>query len=1031
MAPSGTPKPLTTSEFDAALAGLNTEQRDAVESIEGPVFVIAGPGTGKTQVLTLRIANILVETDTPPEAILALTFTESGAAEMRERLARFIGSRAAKVRFHTFHGFAESLIARYPDSFPRIIGAQVATDAERAEILDDALRNAKNLKHLRPYGDPLFYHPFARNAIQTLKRENVTPEVLAQKIQEAEAEFEAIPDKVHTKGKYEGKMKGEFAGLQKKIEKTRDLLEVYKLYEQGLTELRRYDFEDLILEAVRALTEDDSFRREVQEGLFYILADEHQDANRAQNAILELLVEHSERPNLFIVGDEKQAIYRFQGADLDNVQYFRGRFEGTKVIVLKENYRSTQTILDNALALIEASPDERLSRLPLSAQSSGNKNEKPITLRACETPEDEVAFLTSEIQKLVAEGVPHEDIAILVRRNRDVLWLGERLALRDIPVTMGSEDALNNRFVLALVRFLSMIAEPRDENLAGILNLPGFNISAADAWRIVHQAKLSHSSILNMLKDERLMEEGLVSKEGIEAAKKLRAAIDELTHEASLERPAVVAKDAMRASGILGVVLTASDRSESLAAIRAFLTMFEDLSEREHGALLPRALELVALYHARNIQLPAAAYEATGQVKLMTVHRAKGREFPYVFMPRLTDSAWSTRARAEHFYVPGVLNGSNELEDERRLLYVGLTRAKEHAVLSYALSRDDGRDESPMSLLEDLKPELVEKVMTEGARAAKGAVKTSAASSADSEGELDFLKENKSRKKYNGIAEPTADDFAALREAFFAQGLSPTALDNYLDCPWHYFYVNLLRIPEAQNKFMLYGTAIHEALNSYAQRRMRGEEMGLEYLMSTFERWLSRSALTTRELEELTEKGRRALPVWLQTHQYSWPEKAEPEVSLQIQFELSPGDKNNEPQTMPLKGKLDRIDTLPSGLVRVADYKTGKAKSRNDIMGKTKSSEGNYYRQLTFYKMLLARTEPARTMQEGVIEFVEPDDDGQLRSESFEITDGEVAELEALIRKSAQEILSLSFWNDPCDVETCEWCGMRFGLAGT
>lgn len=1005
----------TSPEFDAAYANLNPEQRSAVDAIEGPVFVIAGPGTGKTQVLTLRIANILAKTDTPPDGILALTFTDAGAKEMRERLARFIGSRAAKVRFHTFHGFAESLVARYPDHFPRIVGAQVATDAERAEILDAALLAAE-VAYLRPFGDPLYYHPAAKNAIQTLKRENVTPAVLRERIAASEKEFEEIPDKHHTKGKYEGKLKGDYESLQKKIAKTRDLLAVYELYEQGLTERRCYDYEDLILEAVRALTDDESFRREVQEGLLYILADEHQDANRSQNAILELLVEYSDRPNLFIVGDEKQAIYRFQGADLDNVHYFRGRFEGTQVIVLKENYRSTQSILDNALALISASPDERLSRLPLSAQTKDHEGKakpkaKPITITSCATPEGEVGYIATEIEKLVADDVAYDEIAILARRNRDVLWLGERLAHRNIPITMGSEDALNNRFVRALVRFLSLIAEQRDERLAGVLTLPGFNITAADAWRITHLARMEKVPVITILGSDRLLEEAKVMNP--KAARTLFESLVELGTMASIERPAVVAEKALGASGLLNAILVAEDRAESLAAIRAFLTMLEKLSEREHDALLPRALEQIQLYEERGLLLSTAAPETPGRVKLMTVHGSKGREFRYVFMPRLTDGAWSTRARPEHFYVPDILSGANELEDERRLFYVGLTRAKEHAMLSYATTREDGRPEMPMPLLEDLDPALVEK-------------------NTNTDEAIDPLlmpDPHAATKAAHAEGKPSEDDLTALREAFFGQGLSPTALNNYLECPWKYFYVNLLRLPEAENKFMLYGTAIHAALKAYADRRMRGEEMGIDYVFSTFKRTLSRSPLTTQEISELELKGNKALTAWLNANSYTWPQKAEAELPLEITFKLPEELAGSQGSELRLRGNLDRVDTLSNGTVRVIDYKTGKHKSRNEIMGNTASGDGNYYRQLMFYKMLLAGTEPARTMSEGVIEFVEPDEKGALRSESFEITTDEVEELKALISKSAGEILKLSFWNDRCSDKECIWCQLRFGLA--
>lgn len=983
--------------FDEAYGRLNEEQKKAVDTIDGPVFVIAGPGTGKTQVLTLRIANILRKTDTPPESILSLTFTEAAAREMRERLSKIIGSRASKIRIHTFHGFAENTINRFPDRFPRIIGAHVATDAERAELLDAALLSTP-VQHLRPFGDPLYYHPYVARAISTMKRENVTPDTLEAHIKEAQDAFDAIEGKVHEKGKYAGQMKGEFLTLKKKIEKTADLLQVYRAYEDGLTNARRYDFEDLILEVVRALESNTEFRLELQEGLLYILADEHQDANRAQNALLEQVSGFFDRPNLFIVGDEKQAIYRFQGADLDNVQYFRSKFEGTTILTLVENYRSTQSILDSALALISASPDERLSRVPLIANASAAA--KPLTRIACPTAESEMATLAKNIEAAIEAGTKPGEIAVLVRRNRDVAEAARALSRAGIAVTGSADDnALENRFVRALLRLLKATSDPRDENLGGVLTLPGFPLSAADVARITQYARREKRSIMSMLADDAALASAKIID--TEHAHALGAAVEELARMSSFERPVAVAERALQLSGLLPRILGAGDRAESLAAIRGLLLAFEDLSRREHDALLPRALELLSLYEARGIALPGRGGEDTTRVKVMTVHRSKGREFAQVFIPMLTENAWSTRARPEHFHLPDILSGGNEAEDERRLFYVAITRAKEHATLSYAFAGLDERAQDPTGLLEDLNPELV----------------------AEAPPVLDavpgWLAEAPAAPETTG---PSEDDLATLRAAFFAQGLSPTALNNYLECPWKYFYVNLLRIPEAENKFMLFGTAMHGALKRYADERAKGTDMGTDGLIRAFMYSLERMPLSVQEVEEMRVKGERGLKAWWEARHESWPAQTRAEQPAEADLPLAEGE------LLHLRGALDRVDEVPGG-VNVIDYKTGKPKSRNDLMGATKNGDGNYYRQLTFYKLLLARSAEPQTMRDGIIEFIEPDEKGAIRTEAFSITDQEVADLEALIQKSAAEILSLSFWNDPCDEEECPWCTLRFGIS--
>ncbi|MBU1292711.1 ATP-dependent helicase [Patescibacteria group bacterium] len=978
--------------FKDAYASLNEGQKKAVDSIDGPVFVIAGPGTGKTQVLTLRIANILQKTDTPPDALLALTFTEAAAAEMRSRLAKIIGSTAWKIRIHTFHGFAESLISHYPDQFPRIIGAEIATDAERAEIVDEALHTS-DVKHLRPYGDPLYYHGIVARAISVMKREHVTLDALETRVDEEQKAFDALPDKMHEKGKYRGKMKGEFEKLQRKIEKTGDLLAVYRAYEEELTKRRRYDFDDLILEVVRALQEDEGFLRQVQESILYVLADEHQDANRSQNALLELISDYHERPNIFIVGDEKQAIYRFQGADLDNVHYFKRRYKDTSIITLVENYRSTQTILDSALSLIDKSPDERLSRVALVARAPHVP--KPISLIACPSPEAEMAELSARIHAAIAEDVAPGDIAVLVRRNKDVADVAEALMKRGILVSAkGEGNALHNQYVLALIRVLLAAAEPRDEHLSGILTLPAFPLSAADVWRVMQYAKKEKKPALEILRSMQDLKKAKIASP--DNAYALGALIEELAREATIERPAVVAEHALIRSGLLKSMLESPQRAEGLGAVRALLSLFEDLARREHAAQLPRALALVSLYEEREMSLSGRVFSDDTRVKVMTVHGAKGREFRRVFIPRLTESVWSTRARAEHFHLPDILSGSAGLEDERRLFYVALTRGKEHVTLSYAETKGEGRMDEPSVLLEDLAEEILSREATPEAEDLLTA-------------ESDAL-----------VAAPSEDERATLRAAFFAQGLSPTALNNYLDCPWHYFYVNLLRIPEAENKFMLYGTAVHAALKRYADERKQGSDIGPEGLYEAFDRTLERSPLTERELLELKEKGNRSLSVWHSERSLSWPADTEAELLLEAYLPL-PGEEN-----LLVRGALDRVDTTPQGL-RVIDYKTGKSKSRNDIQGNTKESNGNYYRQLVFYRMLLARSETPRHMHEGVIEFVEPDEKDRIRTEAFEITSEEVDELEEKIAQTAKEILSLSFWNETCEDPECKWCQVRFG----
>ena len=389
------------STFETLYRALNPRQREAVDTIEGPVIVIAGPGTGKTQVLTLRIANILKRTDVGPEAILALTFTNSGVAAMRARLSEIIGSAAYRVHVHTFHGFANSVIRRFPEYFPRIIGSRTADRIDSLRIVEHAVLS-RRLKHIKPFGNPLYYVSSIVKAIETLKRENMSPSAFATLLRTGERNLHP-----------------------KKYERNRELVLIYRAYEESLKRERLYDYGDMIMEVVRVLSEERELLLSLQEEHQYILADEHQDANQAQNKILELLGSFHEDPNLFIVGDEKQAIYQFQGASLDNFLYFTKRFPGAKIIELSDNYRSTQTILDAAHSLAEHA-QERLSHIRLAAKRSGRKEEQVILISIPHSDE-EPEYVASEIQKLIKNGTNPEEIAVLYRDNSDMLHFASAL----------------------------------------------------------------------------------------------------------------------------------------------------------------------------------------------------------------------------------------------------------------------------------------------------------------------------------------------------------------------------------------------------------------------------------------------------------------------------------------------------------------------------------------------------------------------------------------------------------------------------
>ena len=322
--------------FEELYKTLNAEQRRAIDAIEGPVMVIAGPGTGKTTILTLRIANILKETDTPASGILAITYTESGVKAMRMKLREIIGARADEVRIHTFHGFAASVISEFDEHFPHLYRSKQMTDIETEDMMRKILQE-KRFSKLRPLGDAEFYVRKIISTISEAKREAWTPEIVKVFAKEEIERTKNDEDSLSSRGKTKGALKAEALKRIEKCERAIIFADVYEEYEKRKRDERKMDFDDLISELIFALKKDKLLLQLLQEKFLYILVDEHQDTNDSQNLIVKMLADFFDNPNLFVVGDEKQAIYRFQGASVENFLSFEKKWSSMETIQLKNN----------------------------------------------------------------------------------------------------------------------------------------------------------------------------------------------------------------------------------------------------------------------------------------------------------------------------------------------------------------------------------------------------------------------------------------------------------------------------------------------------------------------------------------------------------------------------------------------------------------------------------------------------------------------------------------------------------------------
>lgn len=984
--------------FNAAYKALNAAQREAVDTIDGPVMVIAGPGTGKTQILTLRIANILLKTDMQPGNILALTFTESGAKAMRERLRTYIGAAAYQVPIYTFHGFAAKLIGEYPDAYHRVIGGRPISDLEKITLIETILSGGE-IKKLRPMGNPEYYVPHIMRIIGQLKQEYITPDAFLKIIEQQEQELEGI-EKIHEKGAHKGKVRGEYTKKEEAITKNRELLFVYRRYEALLSEQRFFDFEDMIVETVKALEEDEDILRDLQETYQYILADEHQDVNGSQNKILELLASFHDTPNIFAVGDEKQAIYRFQGASLENFLYFTEQFPGTKVISLTENYRSGQPILDVAHSLVEVE-DGPLKELRVPLKAAAVKSAE-VTRREFSHQAVEDTWLVESIQAHIKQGTKRSEIAVIVRTNREVEAVATMLRKSGITVTASADgDILRHPITQAVQGLINaVITDKSTVALFEVLHGAYWGIDTNDLLKVLSAQSYSQSLWQIVTSEEILKSIGV---ENIDSVTNVATVLEEARKREVHEAPHRVLEYVLQESGFLKHLME-YDPFEGTRVIRRLYDEIESMVSKDGVGSLREISSAFATRMSYGLPLTAPYIVTdTDSVEVMTAHKSKGLEFEVVYIPHVNDSVWSGLSKKKYFDIPlsSHTPGMEHLfiEDERRLLYVAMTRAKQTLYVSCADTNAAGKELIPARLLEEIEASLLSV--------------------------CDTAKENATFNPVELLqhsATPAAIDGALLLQLLRERGFSATSLNNYLKSPWDYFFRNVLRIPETQAVHMQFGTAMHAVLEYVtAHHTKQGTIPSDTDIKIKLEAALNKLPVNTIEYTRLLEKGFEALMVYIPHMIKTLPKTTKEEFKLSVHL---PTDIPELPELI-LTGNLDRIDIGDDGYaLRVVDYKTGKPKSRNVIEGNTKDSDGGYKRQLVFYALLLSLHGDERYMTKtGTLSFVEPEK-GVVREETFTISTEEVEALRQTIITAAKEIIAAEFLTHPCEEDESNYAAL-------
>ncbi len=978
------------SVLQDAFSALNPEQKTAVDTTEGPLLVLAGPGTGKTQVVALRVANILKTAQMRPSNILCLTFSVSGATAMRERLRGYIGPDAYGVTITTFHGFCNDLIQRHPEVFHDFSELSQISDVERYRLvnrlIDDLPMDAAIVNPKDRYGrtaDIL-------SRISETKREGVTIERLASasKTYAQEMQDKSRPGtKAHERNLKLSRQFDEF-------------IELFDAYNRTLREKALYDYEDMILFVIRALKEEDWLLASLQERFQYVLVDEFQDTNGSQNEIVELLTTFAEgvrqAPNICVVGDDDQAIYRFQGANVTNMIRFRERFPDAKVVTLTKSYRSTQEILDAAKAVITHNTERLTAVFPdiqkdLTSARKDPHGPSPILLRPVSDAVEHFA-IAEQIEGLREEGIPIGEIAVFTRTNGELFDLQKILLGRGIPVQLtGKLNLLWHSKVLQVIAMLRAIHKPlEDRLLADSIACVIFGCHPADLGKI-----WSYQREQTYLRYEE---------------KRPKLALYDVLADIETIGPELHLTD-------LPTIVKTRDLLFSLIERKASMTLLEMFDTLLHASgMLPNdigdtaPLDLVALqefyehvklraHEVRNYMLEDLLSDLDYRIKynialtyaiphiidegiqLMTAHGSKGREFEAVIIANFREKHWDHKRGKAKLALPDHLifgvTDDETLQDERRLTYVALTRAKKQLLLSCPMKVTRGereQDVSPSQFFSEAG------VLPEKKYELKDATRASILLVSDFQTNID-------------------DEMRTfLRKKLETYELSVTALNTFLEDPYRFLWEDLLMLPRSKDPTLAYGTAVHDALYQWGMHAKQGGNVTTEQLLEAFKKSLAEEVITDRDRALWQSIGERALPIYAEQYLREIP------LIMGLERKVTAHVKE-----IPLKGLIDRIDLYnPDGkFLHIVDYKTGRPKTEKLVR---EERGGAMIRQLTFYKLLIERS-PAFSgyeVKETTLHFI-GDRDNPPSSLTITVTPQEVRQLEDLIQVVWNKIINLDF----------------------
>jgi len=1023
-------------KFQQALAQLNPEQLAAVNKMDGPVLVIAGPGTGKTQILAARIGKILTDTDAAAHEILCLTYTDAGAVAMRKRLFEFIGPDAYRVNIYTFHAFCNEIIQENLDYFGKL-NLEALSDLESAMLFRELVDDFPNDHLLKRFtGEIYFDAPRLKGLFSTMKSEGWDEAAIEKAVTEY---LDDLPNREEFIYKKANSKNGIKAGdpKQKDIDKAHDLMKKllaavgeYQNFDKKMKERGRYDYDDMIIWVLKAFRENEELLRRYQERYQYILVDEFQDTSGSQNELLKFMLNYWDTPNVFVVGDDDQSIFKFQGANMKNILDFANDYVNTlQTVVLKHNYRSNQHILDISKALINNNRERLTTQLALDKNLRAAHPRfdtlviEPV-INEYENPGQELVDIAVQIKKLLAKGTEPGEIAVIYRNHSQVEELVQYLDTQHIAVnTKRKIDIFTLPFgekIINILRYLAMEMDSPysgDELLFEIMHYDFFDIPPIEiAKASVAVAKENYStsaknepktSLRNYISQMRTpVQPGLFDQPANHGMKFLVSDIDYLLTFNASNTLQQLFQQVIAKMGILKYIMKQPDKGWYMQVLTNFFDFLKDESRKDPEIKLADLVAIIKLMKENKIRLALnqVIFSENG-INFLTAHGSKGLEFEHVFLIGCNKKIWDSKGRNYGFSYPDTLTQAPDdeiaqREEARRLFYVAITRAKQCLSISYANKDKNGKEQEASQfvgeILADTHLQLHQPKVSEDAMMEFLAIQFS---------ETDQPKVELLDKNYIDL----------LLQNYT---LSVTHLSNFLDCPLRFYFQCLIRVPSGKSPSATFGQAVHWALNkAFRKLKDNGDDFPLtDEFMKEF-RWYmyrNRDSFTKEDFKLRLDYGEKILPAYYNQNINTWNKIAVTERSI----------KNVEIEGVPIKGNLDKVE-FTGKQVTVVDYKTGKLKYAKDkLLGPDdkQPNGGDYWRQAVFYKILIDNDHSIDwEVVSTIFEFVEPVSEGEYHKEKIVIMPDDTEEVTEQIKTVYQKIMAHDF-NTGCGKKECDWC---------